>query len=187
MADNPKLQQAQVSQKVRQCMTFIVHGELFSLDIAFVKEIIEYHEVTHVPLMPNFMKGVLNLRGQVVPVIDLACRLGYGHAVIGKRSCIVVVEIEAEGEQHEFGMLVDAVSEVIEVATADIEPAPSFGANIRADFIAGMVRRSKGFLVLLAIDRVLSLEELAQIIASRIQESALERTEQQDAVDGSDQ
>jgi purine-binding chemotaxis protein CheW len=172
MAASPKLQQ---SQQMRQCLTFVVHGELFSLDIACVKEIIEYHAVTHVPLMPAFMKGVINLRGQVVPVVDLACRLGYGHAVIGKRSCIVVVEIEAEGEQHEFGMLVDAVSEVIEVAQADIEPAPSFGANIRADFIAGMVRRSKGFLVLLAIDRVLSLEELAQIIASRIQASALDQ------------
>ncbi|HNL78330.1 MAG TPA: chemotaxis protein CheW, partial [Accumulibacter sp.] len=135
--------------------------EMFAVGILNVKEIIEYGNLTEIPMMPPFIRGVINLRGAVVPVIDLSARFGGRQSEVGKRSCIVIVEV-SEGEfQHDIGIMVDAVSEVIEIPGSDIEPPPSFGARIRADFIDGMGKVAGKFVIILNILRVLSVEEIA--------------------------
>lgn len=145
----------------QQYLTFLLGGEMFAVAILNVKEIIEYGSLTEIPMMPPFIRGVINLRGAVVPVIDLSARFGGRQSEVGKRSCIVIVEV-SEGEfQHDIGIMVDAVSEVIEIPGSDIEPPPSFGARIRADFIDGMGKVAGKFVIILNILRVLSVEEIA--------------------------
>ena len=146
-----------------QYLTFLLGGEMFAVGILNVKEIIEYGQLTEIPMMPAFIRGVINLRGAVVPVIDLAARFGGAQSTAGKRSCIVIVEV-CEGEfRHDIGILVDAVSEVIEIPGSEIEPPPSFGARIRADFIHGMGKVAGKFVILLNIVKVLSIDEIAML------------------------
>ena len=114
-------------------------------------------------MMPEFMRGVINLRGRVVPVIDLAVRFGRSRSQVTARSCIVIVEAQQNGEQHDLGVVVDAVSAVADIADADIEPAPSFGAKLRSDFITGMGKLNEKFVILLDVSRVLSLDELSTL------------------------
>ncbi len=150
-----------VQEQVGQYLTFLVASESFAVSILDVKEIIEIANVTHVPLTPDYIHGVINLRGNVVPVIDLSARLRRRSTVVSKRSCIVLVEIEiAEGAQL-IGMLVDEVREILEIPPANIQPAPDFGTDIRTDFIQAMARVDDIFIILLAINRVLSLDELS--------------------------
>ncbi|MDD1620415.1 MAG: chemotaxis protein CheW [Methylococcaceae bacterium] len=152
-----------VQEQAGQYLTFLVGDESFAVSILDVKEIIEITNVTHVPLTPDFIYGVINLRGNVVPVIDLSARLKNRRAEISKRSCIVLVAVEtAEGSQL-IGMLVDEVREILEIPTANIQPPPDFGADIRTDFIQAMARVDDVFIILLAMNRVLSLEELSQL------------------------
>ena len=145
----------------RQYLTFVVTAESFGIAIASIKEIIEYRTPTEVPMMPRYMRGVINLRGRVVPVIDLAARFGRSKVEQTRRTCIVILEVEQNEEQHDIGVMVDAVSAVVEIADADVEPAPLFGANLRADFISGMGKLAEQFVILLDIGKVLSIEELA--------------------------
>lgn len=149
----------------QQFLTFMLGGETFAIGILSVKEIIEYGSLTTVPMMPDFIRGVINLRGAVVPVVDLAARFGRKAAEVGRRTCIVIAEVaNAEGHQ-DIGVIVDMVNEVLEIAPADIEPAPAFGARIRSDFISGMGRMDGGFVILLDVSRVLSEDELAALDA----------------------
>jgi len=147
-----------------QYLTFTVGKELFGLGILAVKEIIEYQGLTVVPMMPVSIRGVINLRGAVVPVMDLSVRLGKPPADVSKRTCIVIVETELDGEAQVVGALVDAVNQVLEIPASEIEPAPSFGTKIRYDFIRGIGKVSGKFVVLLDAGHVLSLE-LAEAIA----------------------
>lgn len=149
--------------ETQQYLTFSLADEMFAVGIQRVREIIEYGNVTTVPMMPRFVKGVINLRGSVVPVIDLSARFGRGVGEIHRRSCIVIAEVEHEGQQQELGVIVDAVSEVLDVPQADIEPAPAFGARIRADFISGMGKVDGRFVILLNVDKVLAVEEMATL------------------------
>ena len=152
---------ASAEEAPEQYLTFLLHGEMFAVGILNVKEIIEYGNLTEIPMMPSFIRGVINLRGSVVPVIDLSCRFGNVTTEISKRTCIVIVEVQ-EGEfRHDIGIMVDAVSEVIEIPAGDIEPPPSFGAKIRADFILGMGKVSGKFVIILNIVKVLSVDEIA--------------------------
>lgn len=162
----------------RQYLTFQVAGEMFAIAIAAIKEIIEYRTPTDVPMMPAFMRGVINLRGRVVPVIDLSSRFGRGRSETTRRSCIVIVELVHEQQQHELGIAVDAVSAVLDIADADIEPPPSFGAKLRADFISGMGKVGDRFVIILAIDKVLSIDELSVV------GSAAQATGTPEAVEG---
>lgn len=148
-----------------QYLTFTLRDELFAIGILRVKEILEYGRVTPVPMMPDFIRGVINLRGSVVPVIDLSVRFSGEANIPGKRSCIVIVEVEAEAAQgrQDIGIVVDSVSEVLEIAREDIEVAPAFGARIRTDFIAGMGKTDQGFVIILSVDHVLSIEELVML------------------------
>ena len=149
--------------EAHQYLTFALSGEMFAVGILNVKEIIEYGNLTEIPMMPSFIRGVINLRGAVVPVIDLAARFGGKTTEIGRRTCIVIVELQQEEAKHDIGIMVDAVSEVLEIPGTEIEPAPAFGAKIRADFIAGMGKVNSKFVIILDIMRVLSVEEMAAV------------------------
>jgi purine-binding chemotaxis protein CheW len=148
-----------------QFLTFMLGEEQYAVGILHIKEIIEYGSLATVPMMPACVRGVINLRGAVVPVMDLSARFGRAPSVIGKRSCIVIVETEGEDSDSKqvLGMLVDAVNAVVEIAAADIEPPPSFGTRIRPDFIAGMGKYNGRFVILLDIERVLSSEEIVDM------------------------
>ena len=155
------VQAVQITEEQQQYLTFLLGGEMFAIGILNIKEIIEYGSLTTVPMMPAFIRGVINLRGAVVPVIDLSARFGHAQSSITRRSCIVIIEVQAEGEKHDVGVVVDAVSEVLEILANNIEPAPNFGAKIRADFIAGMGKVNDKFVIILNVDRVLSIDEMA--------------------------
>ena len=148
-----------------QYLTFSVAGEMYAVGILNVKEIIEYGDLTQIPMMPGFIRGVINLRGAVVPVVDLAARFGGSDSVVQKRTCNVIVEVRQDQSKHDIGIMVDAVSEVLEIPRREIEPPPSFGARIRADFIAGMGKVNGKFVIILDIQKVLSADEIASLAA----------------------
>lgn len=144
-----------------QYLTFLLGVEIFALDIRSVREIIQYCPMASVPLMPAFVRGVINLRGAVVPVIDLQARFGRPAATVGKKSCIVVFNCVRDGERIELGLLVDSVSAVLDIAPEAIEPPPNFGASVRRDFIRGMGKLDGRFVIILDPDKVFDVEEMA--------------------------
>lgn len=146
-----------------QYLIFTLNGESFAVDILHIREIIEFGPLTEVPMTPDMVRGVINLRGAVVPVIDLSARFGRGQTHIGRRTCIVILEIDDGEALQTLGIVVDGVTEVLEMAAADIAPPPTFGARIRADFVAGMGRVDSRFVIILNLERVLSFTELAQL------------------------
>jgi purine-binding chemotaxis protein CheW len=149
-----------------QYLTFFVDGEEYALGILRVKEIIEYSGVTRVPMMPTHVRGVINLRGSVVPVVDLALKFGLKRSEPTKLTCIVVVELELDGRQTVMGVMADAVSQVIELADGDIEAPPSFGTRVSLDYLTGMGKAEGKLVLVLDIDRVLTSEELAALMAT---------------------
>ena len=156
----------------QQFLTFTLGDELFALPIENIREIIEFSGLTEIPLMPTFLRGVINLRGAVVPVIDLSVRFGRARTAIAKRTCIVIVEVEREGGLQLLGIMVDAVSEVLAVERHQLEQRPAFGAQIRTDFIAGILKQGEGFVIVLDIPHVLSFDELAELADSLQQTGA---------------
>ncbi|SAI73215.1 chemotaxis protein CheW [Bordetella ansorpii] len=151
------------SAEASQYLTFMLGGETYAIGILSIKEIIEYEALTVVPLMPPSVRGVINLRGAVVPVMDLQVRFGRTASPVTKRTCIVIVEIDdADAGRQVLGVIVDAVNEVIEIAPADIEPPPAFGAGIRPDFLSGVGKVRGRFVILLSVDRALSVSVLEQ-------------------------
>jgi purine-binding chemotaxis protein CheW len=135
---------------------------MFSINILCIKEIIWYANLTEVPMMPACIRGVINLRGAVVPVMDLSARFGKPSTPVTKSSCIVIIEIETqnEGERQNMGIVVDAVQAVLEIPASEIEPAPTFGSKIRSDFIEGIGKVNGKFVILLDVNRVLSTQEI---------------------------
>jgi len=148
---------------VVQFLTFKLNDDVYGINILQIKEIIEYGSITKVPMMPGFIAGVINLRGSVVPVVDLAQRFLEQPMERTKRSSIVILEIIHEGDKLEVGVTVDIVNEVLDIMSKDIEPAPSFGTKIRTDFISGMGKVSGLLLVILNIEVVLSIDELSMV------------------------
>jgi purine-binding chemotaxis protein CheW len=153
----------QDEQQQHQYLTFMLSSEIFAIGILRIKEIIEYGNLTEVPRMPDFIRGVINLRGAVVPVIDLGSRFGKLASTVSRRTCIVIIEVEHDGGQQVVGVMVDAVNEVLDIMPSEIEPAPSFGAKIRADFIRGMGKVDGKFVIILNVDHVLSLDEMSSL------------------------
>jgi purine-binding chemotaxis protein CheW len=147
--------------KTRQYLTFTLGDEHFALDVANVREILEFTGVTKVPQTPEFMRGVINLRGSVVPVMDM--RLKFGMSITEKAvdTCVIVAEVSLEGETTVLGALVDSVQEVFELEPEQIEPAPRIGTKLRTEFIRGMGKRDEQFIIILDVDKVFSSEELA--------------------------
>ncbi|WP_292936418.1 chemotaxis protein CheW [Noviherbaspirillum sp.] len=146
-----------------QYLTFMLGGESFAIGILVIKEIIEYGNVTVVPMMPEFIRGVINLRGAVVPVVDLSARFGRKPSETTRRTCIVIIEVMADGDRQDVGVIVDTVNAVLEIPGDQIEPPPTFGARIRTDFIRGMGKVNGKFVIILNVDKVLSVDDLAML------------------------
>jgi len=146
-----------------QYLGFYVAEEEYAIGILRVKEILEYDTITKVPGTPPSIRGVINLRGSVVPVVDLALKFGLPASPITKRTCIVVVEVDLDGERTVMGVLVDAVSQVMDLGPGDIEPPPAFGTRVHMDHLLGMGKAGKRFILLLDIDRILSVNELMEV------------------------
>jgi purine-binding chemotaxis protein CheW len=146
-----------------QYLTFNLRKEMFAIGILNIKEILEYGQLTTVPMMPAFINGVINLRGAVVPVVNLAARFGDKPSETTKRTCIVIIEVSTDEGSQDIGVVVDTVSEVLEIPDSEIEPAPAFGAKIRADFISGMGKVEGKFVIILNVDKVLSTNELSMV------------------------
>ena len=154
--------QAQASG-LTQYLTFMLGGDAYAIGILSIKEIIEYTPMTEVPMMPACVRGVINLRGAVVPVMDLQVRFGQSSSAVTKRTCIVIVEVQSPEGQQVMGVVVDAVNEVLDIDGSDIEPPPAFGTRIRTDFISGMGKVRGKFVILLNVDQVLDLDDLQSL------------------------
>lgn len=148
------------SSETHQYLTFVLGEEVFAIRILTIKEIIEYSRPSKVPMMPEFVRGVINLRGAVVPVMDLLVRFGGQAAAVAKRTCIVIVELPEQSEHRQVGLVVDAVNAVVEIADADIEPPPTFGARIRNEFINGVGKVGGRFVLILDVRQVVAMEDL---------------------------
>lgn len=168
----PAVVKAPAEQDQQQYLTFMLGGETYAMGILAIKEIIEYGNLTEVPRMPQFIRGVINLRGAVVPVIDLSSRFGKQATKVTRRTCIVIIEVATGEGTQDVGVMVDAVNAVLEIAPQEIEPPPAFGANIRADFISGMGKVNGKFVIILNIQHVLSVEEMATLSGIETDNSA---------------
>ena len=142
-------------------MTFSLSGEEYGIAILKVREIMGMMKITPVPQVPAFVKGVINLRGKVIPIIDLRLRFGMESVEHTDRTCIIVVEMSGGSKSHHIGIVVDAVSEVMSIRGSDIEDAPSFSRGVKTDFILGMAKMGEGVKILLDIDRVLTAGEIS--------------------------
>jgi len=149
--------------EARQYLTFKLGNEIFGIDVAKVREVLDFTGITKIPRTPDFMSGVINLRGSVVPVVDLRLCFQMSRTERTRNTCIVVVEVMLEGESTIIGALADSVEEVIDLEPDQIQPAPKIGTQIRTDFIKGMGKRDAQFIMILEIDRVFSAEELAAV------------------------
>ncbi len=155
------------STEQTQFLTFLLGEESYAISILRVREIIEYDTVTRVPNMPASIRGVINLRGAVVPVVDLGLRFSLRESQVTKRTCVIIVEVDASGERVVMGVMADAVSQVIDLPPADIEAPPAFGTRVRVDFLQGLGKIGKKFVLILDLDRALSnVELLAAVEAS---------------------
>lgn len=156
----------------KQYLTFLLANEEYAIGILKVKEIIEYDTVTTVPKTPKWVRGVINLRGAVVPVVDLAVKFGLELTPVTKTTCIVIVETQFESQNTTIGIIVDAVSQVMELATEDLQPVPEFGTRVKVDYLLGMAQLGKKFALLLDVDKVLSIDELLHLngVASSAEE-----------------
>ncbi|MCF8144410.1 MAG: chemotaxis protein CheW [Deltaproteobacteria bacterium] len=150
-----------MAEKEGKYLTFTLADEEYGISILKIKEIIGMMPITSVPQTPDFVKGVINLRGKVIPVVDLRGRFGMEEIDYTERTCIIVVEIRGENGMVMIGIVVDSVSEVLNIKKEDIEATPTFGARLNTDYILGMAKMEGGVKILLDIDRVLGLEEIA--------------------------
>jgi purine-binding chemotaxis protein CheW len=147
-------------------LTFKLADELFALDISKVREVLDFTEVTKVPRMPDFMNGVINLRGSVVPVVDLRRQFGMPPTEKSVNTCIIIAEVTVDGQTSVLGALADSVQEVVNVEPGHIEPAPRMGNRLNTDFITGMAKRDNSFFIILDIDKIFSAMELGMVQAT---------------------
>ncbi|MFO1477537.1 MAG: chemotaxis protein CheW [Verrucomicrobiota bacterium] len=145
-------------------LTFTLQQESYGIDVLQVREIIRLTDITAVPQMPAYVKGVINLRGKIIPVIDLRLRFGFANVDNTEQTCIIVVQVKLpDGKLTQMGLIVDGVEEVINIAAGDIEETPDFGSQITTDYILGMAKVKGEVKTLLKIDRVLGAEALEHI------------------------
>jgi purine-binding chemotaxis protein CheW len=155
-----------VQGQTQQYLSFILGEEVFALDISKVREVLDYTSITKVPQTPAFMRGVINLRGGVVPVVDMRLKFGMSETQRTVNTCIIIVEVDVDGEMTVLGALADAVKEVFELDPTQIEPAPRIGTHLDTKFLTGMGKRADEFLLILDIDKVFSSEELSVVQAA---------------------
>jgi len=154
-----------------QLLTFMLEDEVFGLEISKVREVLDFTAVTKVPQTPDFMLGVINLRGSVVPVVDMRLKFGMTQTVTTVNTCIIIVEIDIDGETTVLGALADSVQEVMDLDQNQIEPPPRIGTRLKTKFIKGMGKRESQFIIILDIDKVFSAEEL--IVACDLADQAV--------------
>jgi purine-binding chemotaxis protein CheW len=160
----------------KQYLTFFVHGEEYAIEILRVREVTEALPVTRVPSVPLAIRGVVNVRGSVVPIIDLAVRFGWPEIEVTRYTCIVILELEAEGEQLTMGVLVERVNQVIDLDESLVEDVPAFGVRVRVDFLRGMGRVGQKFVMLLDTERIVSTADLLATASAISQVPAVEQT-----------
>lgn len=156
-----------INQVIKQFLTFKLNEETFGIDVIQIREILEYTRITKIPQTPESMCGVINLRGNVVPVIDLRLKFEMGKMERTVNTCIIVIEIEINDERMNLGALVDSVQEVIDLEPEDIEAVPKLGTKLKTEFIRGMGRKGNQFIILLDINKVFSAEELVSVKSTR--------------------
>ncbi|MDA8408816.1 MAG: chemotaxis protein CheW [Treponema sp.] len=161
------------TSNANQFLTFTLDGEQYAIGVAKVREVLEYTKITRLPRTSIFMKGIINLRGAGVPVIDLRLKFGLAETPITKDTSIIVMEVESAEGKVVVGALADAVHEVVEIEEGAIEPAPRFGTRLAAEFIKGVGKREESFVILLDIDRVFNAEEVSLLAQSAPQEEAV--------------
>ena len=157
---------------MNQYLTFKLDDEVFGLAIGKVREVLDFTTVTRVPRTPEYMRGVINLRGSVVPVVDLHMKFGLAQTEKTVNTCIIIVEIDIDGEVTILGALADSVQEVVELEPDQIEAAPKIGTKLNTEFIKGMGKREEQFVILLDIDKVFSHDELSQVQRAEVQAPA---------------
>ena len=150
-----------LSAMLNQYLTFTLDKELYAMDIAKVREVLEYTDITRVPRTPDFLRGVINVRGRAVPVVDMRLKFGMTKTEVTVNTCIIIVEVDVDGENTILGALADSVQEVFDLEPDQIEPAPRLGTRIKTEFIEGMGKNGEQFIIILNIDRIFSAEELA--------------------------
>ncbi len=155
-----------------QYLTFKLGDEIFALDIGKVREVLDFTSATKVPRTPDFMRGVINLRGSVVPVVDLRLKFGMSATEKTVNTCVIITEVTVDNDTTVLGALADSVQEVIDLAPADISPAPKIGTRLRTEFIRGMGKRDDRFIIILDIDKVFSSDELALVQQAQPGETA---------------
>ncbi len=165
-----------------QCLTFFLGGEEYAVSVLQIKEIFEFNSLTRVPTTPTWIRGVMNLRGSVVPVVDLAVKFGFPETRAGKQTCVLIAEVNLGGEQSVMGVMVDSVSRVTDWTREDIERSPAFGAQVRVDCLLGMGKLGEKFVPILDINRVLSADELLTAAAApSINAERIESDDRKDA------
>jgi purine-binding chemotaxis protein CheW len=150
-----------------QYLTFKLDDEVFALDIGKVREVLDFTSITKVPRTPEFMRGVINLRGSVVPVVDLRLKFGMSKTENTVNTCIIIVEVTMDNETIILGALADSVQEVLDLEPGNIEPAPKIGTRLNTEFITGMGKRENRFIIILDIDKIFSTDELALVQANQ--------------------
>jgi purine-binding chemotaxis protein CheW len=155
-----------------QYLTFKLEDEVFALDISKVREVLDFTAITKVPKTPEFMRGVINLRGSVVPVVDLRLKFGMSRTEKTVNTCIIITEVTVDNETTVLGALADSVQEVMDLGQDSIEPAPRIGTHLNTEFIRGMGKRDNTFVIILDIDKVFSVDELALVQAKQAEAPA---------------
>ncbi|MBF0454713.1 MAG: chemotaxis protein CheW [Magnetococcales bacterium] len=153
----------QLSAPSTQYLTFLLDDEVFAVDISKIREVLEYTSVTKVPRTPRFMRGVINLRGSVVPVVDMRAKFQMPSTEKTVNTCIIILEVATEEGMTVMGALADSVQEVMELGPGQIEPPPKIGTRLRSDFLIGMGKHDGRFIMILDIDKIFSADELSQV------------------------
>jgi purine-binding chemotaxis protein CheW len=159
--------------ELNQCLTFTLGKEIFALDISKVREVLEITKVSEIPRTPDFMRGVINLRGNAVPVVDMRLKFGMSQIENTVDTCIIILEVNYAGAILMLGALVDSVREVVNMSEKDIEPAPRMGAAVKADYIKGMARQGNQFIIIIDVDAVFSEAELSISIDAKANSKGL--------------
>ncbi len=162
--------------EMTQYLTFNLDDEVFALDIGKVREVLDFTTITKVPRTPEFMRGVINLRGRVVPVVDLRLKFGMSKTEKTVNTCVIIVEVTVDSESTILGALADSVQEVIDLGPDHIEPAPKIGTRLNTEFIKGMGKLDNKFIIILDIDKVFSTSELALVQATQAETPAENET-----------
>lgn len=160
-----------------QYLTFRLEEEVFAFDISKIREVLDFTTVTKVPKTPDFMKGVINLRGSVVPVMDMKLKFGMSETKKTVNTCVIIIEVDVQGETTIIGAMADSVQEVMDMEPDQIEPAPRIGSTMKTEFIKGMGKHNDQFVIILDIDRIFSGDELAAVLAAEHNGPALTTAE----------